>query len=117
MQVGLWTWQAFKENFSQAYRHYHIRKKATSVAHGYRAVANHTQETDTQVNTADALQALPCASIEDKEEMANLTRINLNLYQILTQAQDTILVLSKQLRTLQTQAREKKHNLWETSSG
>ena len=35
MQVGLKTWQAFKDHFSQAYRRYHIRKKATAAAHGY----------------------------------------------------------------------------------
>ena len=27
MQVGLKTWQAFKDLFLQAYRHYYIRKK------------------------------------------------------------------------------------------
>ena len=37
MQVGLKTWQAFKDHFSQAYRRYYIRKKATEAAHGYGA--------------------------------------------------------------------------------
>ena len=27
MQVGLKTWQAFKDHFAQAYRRYHIHKK------------------------------------------------------------------------------------------
>ena len=43
--------------------------------------------------TTDALQALVCAEMEDKEAMLNLTIINLTLYQILNQAQETILVL------------------------
>ena len=34
----------------------------------------------------DALQELPCAAIEYKKEIANLTIINLTLYQSLTQA-------------------------------
>ena len=29
MQVGLKTWQAFKDHFTKAYRRYQIRKKAT----------------------------------------------------------------------------------------
>ena len=37
MQVGLKTWQAFKDHFSQAYRRYQIFKKATAAAHGYGA--------------------------------------------------------------------------------
>ena len=37
MQVGLKTWQDFKDYFAQAYRSYQIRKKATSEAHGYGA--------------------------------------------------------------------------------
>ena len=37
--------------------------------------------------------------------MANLTRINLTLSQILTQAQEKILVISKQLQELKTQAK------------
>ena len=37
MQVGLKTWQAFKDHLAQAYRHYQIRKKATAAAHGYGA--------------------------------------------------------------------------------
>ena len=35
MQVGLKTWQAFKDHFAQAYRRYHIHKKTTAAAHGY----------------------------------------------------------------------------------
>ena len=42
MQVGLKTWQAFKDHFAQAYRFYQIHKKATSTAHGYGVSANHT---------------------------------------------------------------------------
>ena len=42
IQVGLKTWQAFKDNLSQAYMHYQIRKKAKAVAHGYGASGNHT---------------------------------------------------------------------------
>ena len=55
MQVGLKTWKAFKGHFAQAYRRYQIRKKATAAAHGYGASANHTQETEAQVNTVDVL--------------------------------------------------------------
>ena len=73
------TWQDFKENLAQAYRRYQICKKVTATANGYGASANHTQETEAQVNTADALQALACAAMEDKEAMANLTSINLTL--------------------------------------
>ena len=54
--------------------------------------------------TADALQALSCSEMEDKEEMEKLTSINLTLYQILNQSKETILVLSKQLQELQAQA-------------
>ena len=50
--------------------------------------------------TSDELQALSCSEMEDKEEMAKLTSINLTLYQILTQSKETILVLSKQLQEL-----------------
>ena len=95
MQVELKTWQAFKDHFAQAYRHYQIRKKATAAAHGYGESVNHTHETEAQVNTADALQALACAAMEYKEAMANLTSINLTLSQSLIQPQETILVLSK----------------------
>ena len=35
MHVGLKTWQAFKDHFSQAYRRYQIRNEETSAAHGY----------------------------------------------------------------------------------
>ena len=58
MQVGLKTCQAFKDYFAQAYRRYQIRKKATAAAHGYGASANHTHETESQVNTTDSLQSL-----------------------------------------------------------
>ena len=101
MQVGLKTWQAFKDHFAQAYRRYQIRKKATAADYGYGLSENHTQETESQVNTADALQALACVAMEDKDEMANLNIINLTLSQSLTQAQEKILVLSKKLQALQ----------------
>ena len=107
MQVGLKAWQAFKGHFAQAYRRYHIRKKATSAAHGYGASANHTQETEAQVNTVDALQSFVCTAMEDKEAMANLTNTNLTLSQSLTQAQETIFVLSKQLQALQVHTKAK----------
>ena len=68
---------------------------------------NHKQETEAQVNTADALQALACVAIEDKEPMAKLTKINLTLSHSLTQAQETILVLSKHLQALQFQTKKK----------
>ena len=58
---------------------YQIHKKATSASHGYGASENHTQETEAQVNTTDALQALACEAMENKEAMANLTSINLTL--------------------------------------
>ena len=77
MQVGLKTWQAFKDHFTQSYRRYQILKKATETAHGYGASANHTQEIEAQVNTADALQALTCAAMEYKEAMVNPTSIKL----------------------------------------
>ena len=107
MQVGLRTWQDFKDNFSQAYRRYQILKKATAAAHGYGASVNHTEEIEAQVNTADALQALACAAMEDKEAMVNLTSISLTLSQSLTQEQEKILVLSKQLQALQVQTKAK----------
>ena len=97
MPFGLKTWHDFKDHFAPAYRCYYIRKKAAAASHGYGASSNHTQETEVQVNLADVLQALTCAAMEDKEAMANLTSINLTLLQSLTQAQETILVLSKQL--------------------
>ena len=81
MQVGLKTWQNFKENFAQAYRRYQIHKKTTEAAHGCGSSENYTQEIESQVNTADALQALACVAMEDKEAMANLTSINLVLSQ------------------------------------
>ena len=84
MQVGLKTWQAFKDHFAQAYRRYHISKKETAAAHGYGASANNTQETEAQVNTVDGMQELACAAMEDKVTMVNLTSINLILLQSLT---------------------------------
>ena len=61
MHVGLKTWQDFKYHFTQDYRHYQIRKKATAAAHGYGASENDTQETLAQVSTAYILQALACS--------------------------------------------------------
>ena len=58
MQIGMKTWQDFKDHFTQAYWRYQIFKKATAAAHGYGASANHTEETEAQFNTADALQVL-----------------------------------------------------------
>ena len=107
MKVGLKTSQAFKDRFSKAYIRYQISKKARAAGHGYGATVNHTQETDAQVNNADAIQALAYAAMEDKEAMANLTSINLTLYQSLTKSKETIMVLSKQLQALQTQAKVK----------
>ena len=75
IQVGIKTWQDFKGHFSQAYMRYHIRKKATVAAHRCVEEANHTQETDAQVNNAELLQSLACAAMEDKEAMENLTSI------------------------------------------
>ena len=53
------------------------------------------------------LQEIACAAMEDKEAMANLTSINLTLYQSLTQPKETILVLSKQLHALQVHTKTK----------
>ena len=86
IQVGLKTWQDFKDYLSQAFRRYRIRKKATAAAYGYGVSENHTQETEAQFNTADALQSLACAAMEDKEAVATLTSINLTLSQSLTQS-------------------------------
>ena len=88
MQVGMKTWQAFKDHFAKAYRRYQICKKATAAAHGYGASENHTEETESQFNTADGRQALACVPMEDKESMANLNSINLTLSQRLTQEQE-----------------------------
>ena len=74
IQVWLKTWHVFKDHFTQAYRRYYISKKSTAAAHGYGASTNNTQESEAQVNTADALQALACAAMEDKEEMSNLMK-------------------------------------------
>ena len=108
MQFGINTWQAFKDHFSQAYKHYHIRKKETSAAHGYGASANHAHESDAQVTNVDALQALVNTTMEYMEAMANLKSINLKLSQSLTQAQEPVLVLSKQLQELQAHTNAKK---------
>ena len=58
MQDVLKIWQAFKDHFSQAYRRYQIRNKATAVSHGYVTAANNTHKTEVRVNTEDALQEL-----------------------------------------------------------
>ena len=47
-------------------------------------------------------------TMEDKEEMLNLTRNNLTLSQILTQAQEALLLLSKHLHTLKAHMNSKK---------
>ena len=107
MQAGLKTWQDFKEYFEKAYRRYQIRKNATSAAHGYGESENHTQETEAQVNTVDALQALACTSMKDKEVMANLTRINLILSQSLTQSQETILCFPSNCRQYNSRQKQR----------
>ena len=66
MQVGLKTWQTFKDHFAQAYRRYYIRKKATAMAHGYGVSENNIQETEAYFNTVDVLQAIACAAMKDK---------------------------------------------------
>ena len=58
--------------------------------------------------TEDAPQALACAAMEDKEAMVNLIRINLTLPQSLTQAQETILMISNQLQALQAHSKSNK---------
>ena len=108
MQVGLNNWHAFKDHFLQAYRHYQIRKKSTAAAHAYEASENHEHETDAQVMTVDALQALSNSAIEYKDSMVKLTSTNLTISQILTQSQEKILVIPKQLQTLQAQMNSKK---------
>ena len=100
MQVGLKNWQAFKDHFEQAYRCYQIHTKATASAHGYGDSENHVHETYSQVMTVDALQALSNETMDDKKKISNLTSINLKLSKRLTKAQETILVLSKQLQKL-----------------
>ena len=55
IMVGQNTCQALKNHFMQAYRWYQIHKKSTAAAHGYGAAANHVQEADYQIVTADAL--------------------------------------------------------------
>ena len=73
----------------------------------YGALPNNTQETEAQVNNVDVLQALTSEAVKDKEAMANLASINITLYQSLTKAQETMLVLSKQLKVLQVQTKTK----------
>ena len=107
MHVGLKIWQSFKDHFAQAYMSYQIRKKATAATHRYGASENHTHETEAQVNNVDVLQELTCAATEDKEAMANLTSINLTLSHSLTQAQETIFVLSKQLQAQKVHTKSK----------
>ena len=63
MQVGLKNWQAFKYQFSQAYKWYQIRKKASAAANGYWASENHAQEIESQLNTAYSLQAITCTEM------------------------------------------------------
>ena len=58
--------------------------------------------------TVDALQVLANVTMEDKEAIKNLKNINLTLYHSLTQAQEIVLVLSKQLQALQTKTNYKK---------
>ena len=58
--------------------------------------------------TLYALQELASITIEDKEEMANLSRINLTLSQSHNQSQEENFVLSNQLQILQTQMNSKK---------
>ena len=69
MQVVQKNWQVLNDHFLKAYRRYHIHKKSTAAAHGYGASENHAHETDAQVMTSDALQALANATIKNKEEM------------------------------------------------
>ena len=59
-------WEDMQVHFAQAYRRYQIRKKSTSADHGYEASSNHTQETESQVNTVDALRALACEAMKYK---------------------------------------------------
>ena len=59
-------WSAFKKNFTQAYRHYLIRNKITSAAHGYGSAENYAQEIYAQMIMVDALKELSNATIEDK---------------------------------------------------
>ena len=51
--------------------------------------------------TEDALQVFPNEKIEYKEAMSILTRIDLTISQSLTQSQETLLVITKQLQLLQ----------------
>ena len=102
------NWQTFKDKFEQAYMRYYTHKKAADAAHGYGASENHAHETDNQMMTVDALQALVSIKMKEKVAMENLTIINLALYQRLNQAQEEMLLLSKQMQTLQAQMNSKK---------
>ena len=75
-------------------------QKATDAAHRHGVSANHVHETDSQTMTVDAIQAIANETKEYKKSMENLRIINLTLSETLTQAQEAILVLSKQLQTL-----------------
>ena len=97
MIVGQKKWKAFTDHFAQAYSCYQIRKKLTAAAHIYGASENYDRETDAQRMTENTIQELANVKIEDKESTENLTSINLTLSQILNQAQESILVLSKLL--------------------
>ena len=108
MQVGLNKWQAFKDHIAQSYRCYQIHNKATAADHGHGYSSDHSHGTDTQVISLDALKSLVNETMEDKNEMSNLTSINLKLSQSITQAQETILVLSKHIQALQAHTNSKK---------
>ena len=98
--------EGFQRPFHTSPQAHPYPQESNSSDHRYGESANHTQDTEAQVKTVDALQALACAAMEDKEAMANLTSINLTLSKILTQAQETILVLSKQLQALQVHTKK-----------
>ena len=102
IQVDQKKWKAFKGNFAQAYRRYHILNKWTATTHGYGASENLVHETDAQVMTADALHAV------SNSTMANLTRINLKLSQSVTQEKEENLMLYMQPQMLQAQMNTKK---------
>ena len=94
--------------FLQAYRRYQLHKKEAAADHGYGASANYAQEAEAQVMTLDALKSLANSKMEDKEAMSNLTRTNLTLYQRLNKSKEEILVISKQLKAIQSQMKSKK---------
>ena len=97
MIVGQKNWKIFNDYFVQAYMRCQIRKKETASVHGYGTSENHVNEKDAQIMAAYALQTLANSEIEEKKAIKNLTRISLTLYQILTQVQEEMLVLYKQL--------------------